>query len=185
MYSFHNLEAVRCSTSGPNCCFLTYIHISQKAGQVVWYAHLFKNLPQFVVSHTGKGFIIVNEAEVDVFLEFPCFLMIQVMLAIWFLVLLSFLNPAWTSGSSQFTYSWSLTWRILSITLLECEMSQLCGSLNILWHCLSLGLEWKLTFFSPVATAEFSKFAGILSVALSQHHLSGYEIAQLEFHHIY
>ena len=43
---------------------------------------------------------------------------------------------------------------------------QLCGTLNILWHCLSLGLEWKLTFSSPVATAEFSKFAGILSAAL-------------------
>ena len=39
---------------------------------------------------------------------------------------------------------------------------QLCSSLSILWHCLSLGLEWKLTFSSPVATAEFSKFAGIL-----------------------
>ena len=39
---------------------------------------------------------------------------------------------------------------------------QLCGSLSILWHCLSLGLEWKLTFSSPVATAEFSKFAGII-----------------------
>ena len=39
---------------------------------------------------------------------------------------------------------------------------QLCGSLSILWHCLSLGLEWKVTFSSPVATAEFSKFAGIL-----------------------
>ena len=59
---------------------------------------------------------------------------------------------------------------------------QLCGSLSILWHCLSLGLEWKLTFSSPVATAEFSKFAGILSAALSQHHLSEFEIAQLEFH---
>ena len=35
---------------------------------------------------------------------------------------------------------------------------QLCSSLSILWHCLSLGLEWKLTFSSPVATAEFSKF---------------------------
>ena len=41
---------------------------------------------------------------------------------------------------------------------------------------------WKLTFSSPVATAEFSKFAGILSAALSQHHLLGFEIAQLEFH---
>ena len=38
---------------------------------------------------------------------------------------------------------------------------QLCDSLSILWHFLSLGLEWKLTFSSPVATAEFSKFAGI------------------------
>ena len=52
---------------------------------------------------------------------------------------------------------------------------QLCGSLSILWHCLSLGLEWNLTFSSPVATAEFSKFAGILSAVLSQHHLSGFE----------
>ena len=56
---------------------------------------------------------------------------------------------------------------------------QLCGSLSILWHCLSLGLEWKLTFSSPVATDECSKFAGILSVALSQHHLLGFEIAHL------
>ena len=62
---------------------------------------------------------------------------------------------------------------------------QLCGSLSILWHCLSLGLEWKLTFSSPVATAEFSKFAGILSAALSQHHVSRFEIAQLEFHHLH
>ena len=45
---------------------------------------------------------------------------------------------------------------------------QLCGSLSILWHCFSLGLECKLTFSSPVATAEFSKFACILSAALSQ-----------------
>ena len=43
---------------------------------------------------------------------------------------------------------------------------QLCGSLNILWHCFSLGLEWKLTLSIPVATAEFSRFAGILSAAL-------------------
>ena len=62
---------------------------------------------------------------------------------------------------------------------------KLCSSWNILWHCLSLGWEWKLTFSSPVATAEFSKFAGILSAALSQHHLSGFEIAQLEFHHLH
>ena len=54
---------------------------------------------------------------------------------------------------------------------------QLCGSLNIPCHCLSLGLEWKLTFSNPVATAEFSQFAVILSVALSQHHPLGFERA--------
>ena len=110
------------------------------------------------------------------------FLMIQQMLDIWSLVPLPFPNPAWTSGSSWFMYCWSLAWRILSITLLACRWVQLCCSLNILWHCLSLGLEWKLTFSSPVSTAEFSKFAGRLSAALSQHHLSGFQRAQLEFH---
>ena len=50
------------------------------------------------------------------------FSMIQWMLAIWSLVLLPFLNPAWTSGNSHFTYCWSLAWRILSITLLECAV---------------------------------------------------------------
>ena len=60
--------------SGSNCCFLTCIQVSQEAGNVVWYFHLFKNFPQFVVIHTVKGFSVVNKAEVDVFLEFPCFL---------------------------------------------------------------------------------------------------------------
>ena len=56
-----------------NCCFLTCIQISQEAGKVVWYSHLLKNFPEFVVIHTVKGFGIVNKAEVDVFLEFSCF----------------------------------------------------------------------------------------------------------------
>ena len=59
----------------------------------------------------------------------------------------------------------------------ECSWAVVC----ILWHCLSLGLEWKLIFSSPVATTEFSKFSGILSAALSQHHLLGLETAQLDF----
>ena len=77
-----------------------------------------------------------------------------------------------------------LEWGAIAFSLLACEMSTIVYSLNILWHCLSLGLEWKLTFSSPVATVWFSKFAGILSAALSQHHLLGFEIAQLEFHHL-
>ena len=62
------------------------------------------------------------------------------------------------------------------------KWGHLYSNLNILWHSLSLGLEWKLPFSSPVATNEFSKFVGILSAALSQSHLLGFELAQLEFH---
>ena len=56
-----------------NCCFLTCIQVLQEAGKVVCYYQLFKNFPQFVVIHKVKGFSTVNEAQVDVFLEFPCF----------------------------------------------------------------------------------------------------------------
>ena len=52
--------------SSSNCCFLTCIQVSQKAGQVVWYSHLLKNFPQFIVIHKVKGFGIVNKAEVYV-----------------------------------------------------------------------------------------------------------------------
>ena len=50
-----------------------YIQVSQEAGKVVWYSHLLKNFPQFVVNHTVKNFSVVSEAEIDVFLEFSCF----------------------------------------------------------------------------------------------------------------
>ena len=56
-----------------NYCFLTRIQISQEAGQVVWYSHLFQNFSQFIEIHTVKGFGIVNKAEIDVFLELSCF----------------------------------------------------------------------------------------------------------------
>ena len=95
--------------------------------------------------------------------------MIQWMLEIWSLVPLPFLNPAGT-------------WKFLVHVLLKpslkdfennllniaYEMNAIVHTLNIHWHCPSLGLEWKLTFSSPVATSEFSKFAGILSAALYQ-----------------
>ena len=73
MCSSPDLEPVCCSMSSSNCCFLTCIQISQEAGQVIWYSHLFKNFPQFVQIHIVKGFGIVNKAEVDIFLEFSCF----------------------------------------------------------------------------------------------------------------
>ena len=65
------------------CCFLTCIQISQEAGQVVWYSHLLKNFPQFVVIHTVKSSGIVIKAEIDVLRELSClFLLIRQMLAI-------------------------------------------------------------------------------------------------------
>ena len=56
-----------------NCFFLTCIQISQEAGQVVWYSHLFQNFPQVIVIHTVKSFGIVNKAEIDIFQELSCF----------------------------------------------------------------------------------------------------------------
>ena len=73
MYSFSYLKPVCCSMSSSNCCFLTCIPVSQETGQVVWYSHLLKNFPQFIVIHIVKGFGIVNKAEIDVFLELSCF----------------------------------------------------------------------------------------------------------------
>ena len=68
-----NLERACCSMSSSNCCFLTYIQVSQEAGKVVWYFHLLKNFLQFAVIHTVKGFGIVSKAMVDVLLELSCF----------------------------------------------------------------------------------------------------------------
>ena len=58
--------------SSSNCRFLIYIQISQEAFKVVWYSHLLKNFPQFVVIHTVKVFGIVSKVEVDGFLELSC-----------------------------------------------------------------------------------------------------------------
>jgi len=86
---------------------LTCIQISQEASQVVWYSHLLKNFPQFVVIHTVKGFIIVNEAGVDVSLEF-----------FWF-----FYNPVdvgnLISGSSAFSKSSLNIWKFSVYVLLK------------------------------------------------------------------
>ena len=81
---------------------------------------------QFMRSQrVGHDWTELNEAEVDVFLEFPCLFYHPTDLAIWSLVLLPFLNPACISGSTQFIYWWSLSWRILNTTFLACEMNEI------------------------------------------------------------
>ena len=73
MHSFPNFKPVCCSVFSSYCCFLTCIQISQEVDKVIWYSHLLKNFPQFVLMHTVKGFSIGHKAEVDVVLEFLCF----------------------------------------------------------------------------------------------------------------
>ena len=70
---------------------------------MVWYSHFFKSFPQFFMIHTVKGFSIFNEAEVNVFLEFPSFLYNPANVGNLISGSSSFSKPAWTSESSWFT----------------------------------------------------------------------------------
>ena len=80
--------------SHSNYCFLICIQVSQEAGKVLWYSHLFKNFSRFIVIHMVSLYA-VNGA--DVFWNSLTYSMIHQMLAIWSLVSLPFLNPACTS----------------------------------------------------------------------------------------
>ena len=106
MHSFPTSELVCCSMSSSNYCFLICMQVSQEAGKVVWYSHFIKNIPQFVVIHTVKGFNIVNEPEVD-FLKFSCF----------------FYDPVYVgnliSGSSAFSKSSLYFWKFSVHVLLK------------------------------------------------------------------
>ena len=169
--------------SSSNFCFLTCIQVSQEAGQVVWYSHLFQNFPQFIVIHTVKGFGVVNKAEIDVSPELSCF----------------FDDPAdvgnLISGSSAFSKSSLNIWKFTVHTSLKPGLENFEHYFTSVWdecNCVVVWTVFGITFVwdwnekwpFPVLwpTAEFSKFAGTLSAALSQHHLLGFEIAQLEFH---
>ena len=83
------------------------IQISQEADQVVWYTHLLKNFPQFVVIHILKAFDIVNKAEVDIFLELFCFIYDPVDVGNLISGSCAFCKSPWTSGSSRIKYYWS------------------------------------------------------------------------------
>ena len=120
--------------SSSNCCFLTCIQISWEAGQVVWYCHLLKNFPQFVVIHIVKDFNIVNEAEVDVSLELSCF----------------FYDPVdvgnLTSGSSAFSKSSLNVWKFLVHILLKPSLENFEHYFASKWNECNCTVVW--TFFS-------------------------------------
>ena len=117
--------------SGSNCCFLTWIQVSQKAGKVVWYSHLFQNFLQFVVIDTVKGFSTISEAEIDVFfLEFPCFLY----------------DPTnignLISGSSDFLKSSLYIWKFLVQVLLKPGLRDLGHNLASMWNKHTWAIVW-------------------------------------------
>ena len=161
MYSFSYLEPVCCSMSSSNCCFLTCIQISQKAGQVVWYAQLFQNFPQFIVIHTVKGFGIINKAEIDVFLELSCFFddpvdvgnlisdssaFSKTSLNIWKFTVNLLLNPGLENFEHYFTSVWDecdcvVVWAFWALPFfgigMKTDLFQSCGHcwvFQICWH---------------------------------------------------
>ena len=119
--------------SGSNCCFLTCIQVSQETGKVVWYSHLLKNFPQFIVIHSIEGFSIVSEIEVVVFLEFPCF----------------FYDPVdvgnLISGSSAFSNSNLYMWKFFVHVLLEPSLEDFKHYLASMWNECNFLVVW--TFF--------------------------------------
>ena len=141
---------------------------------MIWYSHLFKNFPQFVVIHTVKGFSAVNEA--DVFLEFCSFLHDPVNvgnlisdssafsksnLSIWKFLVHILLKPSLKAFEHNLASKWNEHSYMMVSHMSFTYVFHICLS-----HSSSLGLEWKPTFSSPVAIAEFSKFTDLLHAAL-------------------
>ena len=139
MYSFSYLEPVCCSMSNSNCCFLTYIYVSQESGPVVWDSHIFQNLPQFIVIHTVKGFGIVKKAEIDVFLELSCF----------------FDDPAdvgnLISGSSAFSKASLKIWKFMVHVLLKPGLENFEHCFTSVWdECNCAVFEQSLDVLLPL-----------------------------------
>ena len=142
--------------SSSNCCFLTCIQISQEAGKMVWYSHLLKNFPQFVVIHTVKGFGLVNKAEMDIFLELSCF----------------FDDPAdigdLISGSSAFPKSSLNIWKFLIHILLKPGLENFEHYFASMWDECSCAIEHlehslALPFFGIGMKTDFSSLWPLLS----------------------
>ena len=118
--------------SSSKCCFLTCNQISQEAGKVVWYSHLLKNFPQFLVIHTVKDFSVVSEAEVAVFLELSCF----------------FYDPAdvgsLISGSSVSSKSSLNIWKCMVHMLLKPGLENFEHYFASMWDECNCAVVWTL-----------------------------------------
>ena len=166
--------------------FLTCRQVSQKTGKVVWYSHLFKNSPQFVVIHTVKSLSVVNEAEVDVLLEFPCFLYDPTNDGNLIFGSFAFSKPS--------LYIWKFSVHILlkpSLKDFEHNLTSLGNEHNctVVWTFFGIALlwDWNENWPFPVLWPLLS-FPILLTYWVQhfqQHHLLGFEIAQLECHYLH
>ena len=157
--------------SSSNCCFLTCIQVSQEAGQVVWYSHLFQNFPHFAVIHTNKGLGIVNEAEIDVFLELSCFFddpedvgnlisgssaFSKINLKIWKITVNVLLKPDLENFKHYFTSMWDecnceVIWAFFNIAFF--------GDWNEYWP---FPVLWPLLSFSYLLACQVQHFHSII-----------------------
>ena len=114
--------------SSSNCWFLTYIQISQEAGRVVWYSHLFQNFLQFAVIHTGKGFAVVNNA--DVFLRLSCFFDVSTDVS------------NLISGSSPLSKSCLSIWKFIVYALLKPDLENFEHYFTSMWDGCGCAVIW-------------------------------------------
>ena len=153
--------------SSSNCCSVTCIQVSQETHKLVWYSHPFKSFYSLLYS-ISQRFCIVNETEVDVSLGFPCSFYDPTDVGNLVSGSSVFSKPPCASGRSWFTHCWSLAWRILSITLLACEMKRI---LQYFEHSLALilfGTGMKTDLFQSCGHCWIFQIFWLLSAALSQ-----------------
>ena len=172
-----------CPMLSSNCSFLTYIQVFPEASKVIWYFYVLKNLPSLLWSTQGLWRSQWSRSRCF-FWNSLAFSMIQQMLAIWSLVSLPFLNLSWTSGSFQFMYCWSLVWRILSITLLACEMrlTMVVWTFFGIAFFLGIGMKTPFSVLWPLLS-----YPNLLAYWCSTFTASSFRIwiAQLEFYHLH
>ena len=199
MWSFSYLEPVCCSMSISNCWFLTCIQVSQEAGQLVWYSHLFQNFPQFIVIHVVKDFGIVNKAEIDVFLELSCFFsdlvdagnlisgssaFSKTSLNIWKFTVHVLLKPGLENFEHYFTSVWdecncAVVWAFFGIAFLRDWNEN--WLFPVLWPLLSfpnLLTYWVQHFHSIIFSIYFSGLSGKESTCQSMQEAWAWSLGQ-------
>ena len=171
--------------SDSNCCFLSCIQVPREAGKVVWYSHLLKNFPQFVVIHRVKGFSIVSEAKVDIFSGIPLINLVG-----------SCLVGNLISGSSAFSksslYIWKFSVHILillkpSLKDFEHYLASMWNERNntVVWALFGIALLWDWNENWP--GGHYWVFQSCWHVECNTFIASSLKIwiAQLEFYHLH